>query len=115
MRINPAGATAVVFLCAAISGPARADPPGTFHAYGVGGQSCGVWLDDRRKGAAGEDDLGWLLGWVSAAGAYNVRGDLRHVDARGQAAWVDKYCREHPLDKIFDAAMKLVETLARPE
>ena len=59
-------------------------------------------------------DVLWVLGWVSAAGYYSGQ-PLRDTDSQAIAAWVDKYCHEHPLSKIADAAKSLVETLAKPE
>jgi hypothetical protein len=71
---------AAVLLCAACSGSAQNSHPGQFQYFGAGGLSCGKRLDERK----GENwyPLGqWALGWVSAAGAYNVRGALRETDA----------------------------------
>lgn len=55
----------------------------------------------------------WVLGWVSAAGYYDVHGDLKHTDADAIMAWVDNYCHDHPLDDISDAAEALVKALAK--
>ena len=55
-----------------------------------------------------------MLGWVSAAGYYNVQGTLRDTGHDAISAWADKYCREHPLDKITQAAKSLVDELSKP-
>jgi len=124
MRINPARAIATVFLFAAISSSAKAAPPGISNAvtYGAGTDSCGTWLASRNaKDTGGVVRRGinvqWLLGWVSAAGYYEeaLNEPLRKTDGPALIAWVDNYCREHPLDPIALAATKLVATLAKAE
>jgi ElaB/YqjD/DUF883 family membrane-anchored ribosome-binding protein len=55
------------------------------------------------------------MGWLSAAGYYNVHGSLRVTDADAVAAWMDKYCRENPLNSIGDAAASLVDELSKPK
>ena len=49
---------------------------------------------------------------VSAAGYYAVQGQLRNTDHNAVAAWIDKYCREQPLNKLNAAAQSLVGELA---
>lgn len=51
---------------------------------------------------------------MSAAGYYGMPGPLRDTDAEAVAAWVDNYCREHPLNNIREAAASLVDELAKP-
>ena len=121
MRIRASSAMAAVFLYAAISAPAEADPPG-WHSYGVGdATSCGEWVKERTskdwRTALVKQNLymQWVLGWLSAAGAYNARGALRHTEWDAVTAWVDKYCHEHPRDKIADAAASLVDELSKPQ
>jgi hypothetical protein len=53
------------------------------------------------------------MGWLGAAGYYNVQGKLRVTDANAITAWVDKYCREHPLDGIDIASARLVDELSK--
>ncbi len=85
--------------------------------YGPGVRPCGQWIAER------EDNYqyaGWLQGWVSAAGAYgaaeflgyNKSGDLAESGTEAMEAWVDKYCRENPLEPIRAAAEALVKELA---
>jgi hypothetical protein len=49
------------------------------------------------------------------AGYYNVQGVLRKTDADAVDAWVDKYCRENPLNNVKDAAASLVDELSKPK
>lgn len=81
--------------------------------YGAGVSSCGEWLADANKELDRMYDTSWLLGWVSAAGFYDVRGDLRHTDAAAMSAWVDNYCHAYPLNNIADAAAALIKALAK--
>jgi hypothetical protein len=53
----------------------------------------------------------WIWGFVSGANAYGRR-PLADVPAGALDAWVDKYCADHPLDRIDDAGIALVEELA---
>jgi hypothetical protein len=108
---------AAVLLCAASLGSAEtAHPPGQYKDYGQGNLSCGRWLTDRRSDQATSlSDISWVLGWLSAAGYYDARGALRDTDANAVDAWVDKYCREHPLNDIQDAAVSLGDQLSKPK
>jgi hypothetical protein len=106
---------AAVLLCAASLGSAQTAPPGKYSEYGAGAASCGHWLASRNDHALHGIQINWVLGWVSAAGYYNVQGALRETDADAVSAWVDKYCREHPLSEIKDAAATLVDELAKPK
>jgi hypothetical protein len=94
----------------AVSGPVAAKD--TAEIYGGGASSCGKWL------AADQEDhyfyLQWVLGYVSAAGHYDVKGNLRDTDAEAMSAWIDSYCRQHPLELIATAADVLVRELAKP-
>jgi hypothetical protein len=44
-----------------------------------------------------------------------VQGNLRDTDHDAVSAWLDKYCRENPLNKIKDAAKSLVDELSKPK
>lgn len=110
------GEMAAVLLCAASLGSAQDLPPGRYNNYGAGLTTCGTWLAERgdsRQQQAWSLDHQWVLVWVSAAGYYYVQGGLRDTDANSIAAWVDKYCRENPLNKIKDAAKSLVTELSK--
>jgi hypothetical protein len=55
-----------------------------------------------------------MLGFVSAAGYSSMAGNLLHTDTDAINAWVDNYCRDHPLDRLVVAAESLVATLREP-
>jgi hypothetical protein len=79
--------------------------------------TCGTWLAERGARDWCEhlwpDDLEWVLGWVSAAGYYNGQRGLRHTDHDAVSAWLDNYCREHPLNELYEAAAVLVYELSK--
>ena len=52
----------------------------------------------------------WVVGYLSGVGAVDVAGydPLNGMDAEGVFAWIDNYCRAHPLDKIEKAAATFV-------
>jgi hypothetical protein len=83
--------------------------------YGFPDQdSCGYWIQERRKGANGSQLWeGWILGFITGLNVFgtnngNVAPDVK---AEGLQAWVDQYCADHPLDSISVAAVKLAEAL----
>lgn len=60
-------------------------------------------------------DMGqWMLGFVSAVGYYDVH-DLKEIDSLAFAAWMDNYCRQHPLQSFGDGVKDLVLELKIPD
>jgi hypothetical protein len=86
---------------------AQVAPPGSNLVYGIGDTSCGAWT----KQQADKNNTyyeWWLYGFMSGAS----RGTgLQKTDSEGIAAWMNKYCAEHPLDTIVVGAYKLVVEL----
>ena len=83
--------------------------------YGAGTVSCGKWLESSSDIDARHFYTSWLLGWVSAASHYDVRGELRDADTAAMSAWMDNYCHDHPLDGINVAADALVRAMAKQD
>ena len=82
---------------------------------GVGDASCGTWTARRTQGrphAWGYEQ--WLLGFLSGASVWGKTGlsPLEGVDHDGVWAWVDSYCRAHPLYKLSRVGMEF--TLVHP-
>jgi hypothetical protein len=82
---------------------------GQFHYTGAGRGSCGTWTVDRRTQQAMPEEQ-WVLGFIAGQAdlsqglSPSARLDpLKRVDAEGVFAWMDNYCRDHPLNKIIDA------------
>ena len=104
-------------LLAAIAGlllhgdAAAADASGTYTIKGQGASSCGVWVENRRKDSwATLIDQTWIRGYLTAYNHYVYQGKdvSAGTDRLGVAGWVDKYCREHPIKTINDAAGELI-------
>jgi hypothetical protein len=93
----------------------------TYTVYGFGTKSCGKWTEavtaaslrrdiaDRYIDMANEQ---WIAGFVSGAG-YTDSKAFRDADIEGIRAFVNNYCTAHPLDKMGDAAEKLIEELEK--
>jgi hypothetical protein len=82
--------------------------PGKYSMIGAGASSCGRWVADR----SGQNlydkvsDEQWVVGFLSGVGYESSGPDnpLNDIDADGVLAWIDNYCRAHPLDRISKAA-----------
>jgi hypothetical protein len=79
--------------------------------------SCGQWkkLADSVIGRA--QYASWFRGFVSGYNFGNPGNQVRRMpDVDTLALYVDKYCKENPLEQFTSAAQGLVvELLARPE
>jgi hypothetical protein len=77
---------------------------------GAGGVSCGAWLETRKNG----DDVetfqlqAWVQGFVSGVNATSQNDFLAAPDAEAIFAWLDNYCRQHPLEKVIEASHLLI-------
>ena len=93
--------------------------------YGEGNVLCGKWMADRRgsavsvEGVLAQQDLAWVLGWLSAEGedmaSNQAKVKLRETDSNAVAHWLDDFCRAHPLDHLYDAAIALDYALVEPK
>jgi hypothetical protein len=62
-------------------------------------------------GQAGTFSSQWVAGYLSGL---NLKSDFDGVagtDFNGLMAWIDNYCRSHPLDPVATAAFKLMDEL----
>jgi hypothetical protein len=76
---------------------------------GVGNDSCGSWTANRKAHGVREvADISWVVGYLSAAATWGHVNPLKGTDAEGVWAWMDNYCRAHPLTNIIDAASAFV-------
>jgi hypothetical protein len=79
----------------------------------IGGVSCGTWTDWRRppKGYEASAAEAWMLGFLFGAG-WEGPDDvkpLEGLDAQAVWAWVDNYCRVHPLVQLWLAGNALIQ------
>ena len=80
---------------------------------GAGTIDCGQWLEDRAK-----DDyygaMSWVQGFISSFNIYNS-ATSPHGEAFGSvspqslAAYLDKYCRDNPLNDLVDASDSFIK------
>ena len=99
-----------------ISGSGRAFlQNGYFDAVGQGNSSCGAWTAARSGGvvrALGFEQ--WVLGFISGIGSARADANpLNGMDADGIWAWIDNYCREHPIDELLTAAAAFADAHPR--
>ena len=79
---------------------------------GQGGASCDMWTAARRNHEASAAE-GWVIGYLSGiAMALFEQGfdPLKGKKDEDVFAWVDGYCRQHPLDRILAAVTAFVAT-----
>ena len=81
--------------------------------------SCGAWFKSENMEWARAQYLSWFRGFVSGYNLGNPGNQVqleRMPDAETLYLFVDKYCRENPLNPFVSAAFELVEQLRdRPE
>jgi hypothetical protein len=83
---------------------------------GLGWGACGTWTARRTARHADPAPYEqWVLGYLSGVAAGSAALDppkrlnpLNGVDAQAVSAWMDNYCRAHPLVTIFYAANAFV-------
>jgi len=105
---------AIVVVVAASVAPLAANAKSRTE-IGYGMATCGAWTtDEDPNGRVRQTRAAWILGYLSRA-SYDHAGDmLDPVDAPAIEAWIDNYCKAHPLDRLSRAAEALeVELAAR--
>jgi len=107
----------IVLLLISIASPAQSAPK-MYLGIGVN-KTCGAWTAERRSSSHGGTALwmglaSWTLGFLSGL---NVKPDevdfLVPTDTNAIWAWIDNYCRAHPLDTVIVAAHELSDELRR--
>ncbi len=99
-----------------VSSSAHASPQ-TWIA-GVGSNSCGKFLADEKADVAAvlvPMYVAWSQGLITAMNFTRVsKGmpNLKQVDGDSIAPYLEKYCRDHPLDKVADGAVMLIGELS---
>ena len=85
-----------------------------FHVYGTGAMSCGEYLQARQTSNDAESRVvvEWVRGYMSGFNTearVQTKGDM--PDDPSTLAYLDKYCREHPLDSFVKATWALLREL----
>ena len=108
-------ALAAGLLLAAVPGLSSATPAAAadnVHLIGAGMSSCEIWTADRTaRNVDAVQDEQWVVGYLSGVAIWTPDlNPMKGVNAQAVWAWMDNYCREHPLVAIKDAASALSKT-----
>ena len=81
------------------------------HLIGAGMSSCEIWTADRTaRNVDAVQDEQWVVGYLSGVAIWTPDlNPMKGVNAQAVWAWMDNYCREHPLVAIKDATSAFVE------
>jgi hypothetical protein len=98
-------------LCVATTATAEEYKEKAVTVFGAGSASCGSWTAEP---AYRQGRQSWVAGFVTGHNFY-APGDTAVAPPDGKAmfVWMDRYCAEHPLDSIVNAALALVTELRR--
>lgn len=76
-----------------------------------GGTDCGKWTTQPSQGRQ------WLVGFMSGMNVALATATDDPLDKLSSAdqifVWMDKYCRDNPLDRVGDGGQKLYQELMR--
>ena len=102
-------AALIVSLFAGNAGAADAKHEGNYAVIGLGLNSCDSWTAARLTPQAtlAFAEGQWVLAFLSGVGfmgGETGNNPLNGIDAQGVWAWIDDYCRVHPLEKIAQAS-----------
>jgi len=95
-----------------MSGSALAEDQPPLAVFSYEDTSCGVWVKSTEKEWARAQYLSWFRGFVSGYNFGNPGNQVpigRMPDEQTLYLFIDKYCRENPLNPFVSAAFKLVE------
>jgi hypothetical protein len=76
-----------------------------YTVMGHGSLTCEIWTAVRHEQMASNPEQ-WVLGFLTGIGfeSSTGRSPLHGIDGPAIWAWIDAYCRAHPLDHIDTAA-----------
>lgn len=101
----------IALICVIVALTARPAVSANYQSIGVGNASCGTWTEDRRtpETPIARARVQWVLGFLSGAGYAGDIDPLAGLDGQAVVAWMDNYCRAHPLAQITKAAAHFTE------
>jgi len=82
---------------------------GDIQNLGVGGSSCGTWLEERKDdGWPAIANDSWVNGYLTGyQDGGNGLTDRHTADLAARSAWINNYCQANPLNALTDAARGL--------
>ncbi len=80
----------------------------------MGARSCGTWIESRKSGGISEiAPQAWIVGYLSGISVESGKDILASTDANSLYLWMDKYCRDNPLERLDNGGYNLFIELAR--
>jgi hypothetical protein len=109
----------VILLLAFASGGALAETPrpvpnSRVNYYGIGANTCGQYLGDRKKdrgpsGVRGAFYATWFKGYVSGFNQFASKQVEVQLEPSRVVAYFDKWCSDNPSGNVVGAALCLTE------
>jgi hypothetical protein len=109
----------VILLLAFVSSDAMAETPRLVpnpyvNYYGIGANTCGQYLDDRKKdggssGVRGAFYATWFKGYVSGFNQFATKQVKVQLEPSRVVEYFDKWCRDNPSGTVVGAALCLTE------
>lgn len=82
---------------------------------GSGASSCGEWVVDNDDPLKNKMRLFWVQGYLSGRNATSEEDFLKYYEWKEIYAAIDKYCRENPLRRIFEATEEVIRQMLKVE
>ena len=99
-------------LCLLLALPAHAQRAAGI--IGAGTVTCGMYVDDRTNAVPAQSFhyFNWMQGYLSAYNQFSVHPQIAVIpNPDTLALYLDKYCRDHPLDTLLMGAFALLSDL----
>lgn len=81
---------------------------------GIGNFSCGKYMELRKEPSQAQDSIfvSWIWGFLAGMGMEADRAGAESApETEAALAYMDKYCRERPLEPVIKGAIQLFEDL----
>ena len=78
---------------------------------GAGTVGCGTYLENRRLETPPEWATSWVWGYISAYNFFSSYQQISAPDRSTLLAYLDKFCRDHPLDPLAVGTNRLIGDL----
>src|SRR6266705_1916680 len=78
---------------------------------GAGMSSCGKWTESKSIPQLHYQVKQWVLGFISGSNWARDEIQVTPPDEQAVVAFVDKYCKNNPLQRVSSAAAILIESL----
>lgn len=83
-----------------------------FVSAGQGSTACGKYLEVRENQGDVTSVVGWAWGYMTAYNQWSTYPQVNDVPASSTVlAYLDKHCRENPLDAVIHGVIQLVADL----